>query len=367
MSIKIPIARVVIEEDEVQAVEKVLRSGGFRQGPITKEFEEAFARFCGAKHAVAVSSGTAALHLAYWSILEPGDEILVPAFTFAATATAAVACGARPVFVDVEPDTLLMDPQDAAAKVTPRTRAIAPVHLYGNACDANRLGDMAQKHGLKVVWDAAQAHGTRYRGEDVGCLPDMVCYSFYPTKNMTTGEGGMVTTNDPDLAHRLRLLRSHGMEGKYNHVILGLNYRLTDLAAAVGLLQLKKLEGRLTKRRANGAFLEKRLGKLAGIRLLATRSETVHSYHQFTVLLENEAKRDAFRNILGEHGVETAVHYPLPLHKQPIFREEHANQPMPVAEEAALRVCSLPVHPHLAEGDLERIAQAVEVAAGMIK
>jgi perosamine synthetase len=358
----IPMARVVLGEEEIEGVVRVLRSGALRQGQVCADFEEAFARKVGARHAVVCSSGTAALHLAYWAVLEPGDEVLVPAFTFAATATAAMVVGARPVFVDVDPDTLLMDPEDAAAKITPRSRALAPVHLYGNACPADELLALAREHNLRVVWDAAQAHGTRYRGKDVGALPDLVCYSFYPTKNMTTGEGGMITTDDPELDRRLRLLRSHGMEGKYHHVVLGLNYRMTDMAAALGLAQLQRLGAAVERRRTNAAFLTRRLRGLPGVQLLKVRPETGHSYHQFTVLLRDEEERDAFRAVMAEQGVETAVHYPSALHQQPIFRDTHGRERLPVAESAAARVCSLPVHPELEPVDLERIARAAQVA-----
>ncbi len=243
----------------------VLASGHLREGRVTADFEEEFARACGARYAVAVNSGTAALFLAYKALLKPGDEIIVPDFTFAATATMAVAAGLRPVFADVDAETFTLSPAAVVRCLTRRTRAIAPVHLYGCPADVAGLVSLARRHKLRVIWDAAQAHGARSKGLDVGSFPDAVCYSFYPSKNMTTGEGGMITTSDERLARKLRLLRSHGETGRYVHELLGYNFRLTDIAAAIGRVQLKKLKNALRLRRRNAQILTCGLKGLPGI------------------------------------------------------------------------------------------------------
>lgn len=358
----IPIAHVRFDSGEIDAAVAVLRSGNVRQGKVTRELEERFAAMVGARHAVAVSSGTAALHLAWLALLEPGDEVLVPAFTFIATASTVVFAGGRPIFCDVDPATATLDLEDAARRLTPRTRAIAPVHLYGGACDVDGIQRLAREHGLRIVWDAAQAHGTSVNGRDVGSFADMVCYSFYPTKNMTTGEGGMITTNDDALAERLRLLRSHGQERKYEHTLLGLNYRLTDVQAAIGLVQLDQLPGWLEQRRANARRLDALLAGLPGITTPTSLPGVEHSYHQYTIQIDAAAAgitRDDLQAALAARGIQSAVHYPRPLHRQPVFAPEHGATSLPVSERLAESVLSLPVHPALTEDDLERIGASV--------
>ncbi|MBZ5639831.1 MAG: aminotransferase class I/II-fold pyridoxal phosphate-dependent enzyme, partial [Acidobacteriia bacterium] len=212
---KIRIAQVRLDRGELRAVEQVLKSGNLRQGQVTEDFEKGFARAVGARFAVAVNSGTAALFLAYRLMLKPGDEVIVPDFTFAATASMATAAAATPVFADVDPKTFNLDAADVERRITRRTRAIVPVHLFGYPADIARLSALARRHRLRVIWDAAQAHGARFRGRDVGSFRDVACYSFYPSKNMTTGEGGMITISDPSLASEFRLRRSHGEESRY--------------------------------------------------------------------------------------------------------------------------------------------------------
>jgi perosamine synthetase len=259
---EIPIAQVDIHEEDIEAVVQVLRSGKLRQGARTAEFEGVFARRVGAKHAVAVSSGTAALHVAYLAVFQPGDEVIVPAFTFVATASMLSAIGAIPVFADVSSSTFTMCLSDAESKVTERTRGLAPVHLFGNSVDVKGFTKLARANGLKLVWDAAQALGTRFQGRDVGEFDDVVCYSFYPTKNITTGEGGMIVTNDDELARRLRLIRSQGAEDKYRHVTIGFNYRMTDFQSAMGIKQLGRLDEGLSLRRRNAGLLSEGLADI---------------------------------------------------------------------------------------------------------
>jgi perosamine synthetase len=354
--------RVELDAREFAAVRKVLESGRLRAGRVTREFENEFARAVGARYAVAVNSGTSALFLAYRALLEPGDEVIVPDFTFAATAAMAVAAGCKPVFADVDPETFTLSVREVERRLTRRTRAIAPVHLFGGPADVAALAGLGKRHGLRVVWDAAQAHGAEFRGRDVGSFPDVVCYSFYPTKNMTTGEGGMLSTSDAELARKLRLLSSHGEASRYSHILLGYNLRLTDIAAAIGRVQLRKLPRALRRRRANARVLTQGLAGLPAIKTPTTIPGANHAYSLYTMVLEPKAlgmNRDQFQRALLRHGIETAVHYPLPLHRQPIFRGCGSNREFPVSARLAESVVSLPVHPGLTLSDLNRIVRAV--------
>jgi perosamine synthetase len=329
---------------------------------LVAEFEARFAQAVGARFAVAVSSGTAALDLAYRALLEPGDEVIVPDFTFVATASMVVAAGAKPVFADVDPDTFTLDPADVERRITSRTRALAPVHLYGQPADIAPLARLARRHHLRIIWDAAQAHGARFQQRDVGSFADVVCYSFYPTKNMTTGEGGMLTTSDERLAKELRLLRSHGEEGRYLHVRLGFNLRMTDMAAALGLAQLAKLPAALERRRKNAAILTRGLAGIPGIKTPSVRAGCEHAFSLYTVQLNPKVlgmTRDEFQKAMADRGVETAVHYPRPLHRQPIFRRHGTDRDYPVSSRLAETVVSLPVHPGLSLRDVRRIVRVV--------
>lgn len=356
------VAAVEVTDAEIERVVAVLRSGNLRQGTVCLEFEDGFAASVGASHAVAVSSGTAALHLSWLALLAPGDEVLVPAFSFFATASSVLMAGGKPVFCDVDPRGGGIDVADAQMRVGPKTRAIAPVHLYGGVCDVDGVRQLAEEHGLTIVWDAAQAHGARFRGKDVGGLDDAACYSFYATKTMTTGEGGMITTNNDDLATRLRLLRSHGEAKRYVHTQLGYNYRLTDIQAAIGLGQLQRLAENIRARRHNAALLNKWLADLPGVSTPYERGSSEHAYHQYTIQVDPTVtgiSRDDLAQVLLESGIETAVHYPWPLHRQPVFSEAGSAKSLPVSERLAESVLSLPVHPKLSPKDLERIASTL--------
>jgi perosamine synthetase len=355
-------AQVRLAPNEIRAVQQVLRSGQLRAGRMVAEFEARFAQAVGARFAVAVSSGTAALDLAYRALLEPGDEVIVPDFTFVATASMVVAAGAKPVFADVDPDTFTLDPADVERRITSRTRALAPVHHYGQPADIAPLARLARRHHLRIVWDAAQAHGARFRQHDVGSFADVVCYSFYPTKNMTTGEGGMLTTSDERLAKELRLLRSHGEEERYLHVRLGFNLRMTDIAGALGLSQLAKLPAALGRRRKNAAILTQGLTGIPGIKTPHVREGCDHAFSLYTVQLDPKVlgmTRDDFQKGMADRGVETAVHYPRPLHRQPIFRRHGTDRDYPVSSRLAETVVSLPVHPGLSLRDLGHIVSVV--------
>jgi dTDP-4-amino-4,6-dideoxygalactose transaminase len=350
-----------------------LASGQLAQGEEVAAFEQRFAEMCGAREAVAVSSGTAALHLALLAHgVGPGDEVITTAFSFAATANVILLVGATPVFVDIEHDTYNIDPTLVEAAITPRTKAIMPVHLYGNPSDMARLEAIAAAHGLSIIEDAAQAHGASIDGRTIGGL-GTACFSFYATKNMTTGEGGMLTTNDPEVAEKARLFRNHGQQTRYYHIDLGYNYRMMNVQAAIGLVQLRKLEQFNEQRIANARFLSEHLKNV--IQTPVARPGYRHVYHQYTIRVLED--RDQWAAKLHERGVGTGVHYPLPIYQQPFYRDATSrfrislpgNAPdasdntsdlrLPETEAAAKQVLSLPVHPALSEQDLATIVKEV--------
>ena len=363
MSAEIPVAHVDIRPQDIEAVSRVLASGNLRQGKMVAQFEEALAMRVSAAHAVAVSSGTAALHLAYLALFQPGDEVIVPAFTFVATASMLLAAGAVPVFADIDPKTLTLSIEDTRSRITERTRGIAGVHLFGNACEMSGLLDMAREYDLKVVWDAAQALGTEYGGRDVGGYPDAVCYSFYPTKNITSGEGGMIVTDDPDLAKTLRLTRSQGAEGKYLHTVLGFNYRMTDFQAALGVCQLSRLDEYILRRRQNAVELSNALQDVDGLSIPVTTPGALHTYNQYAIRLSPRfPPRDEVAQMLQSAGIGTAVHYPRPLHHQPMFERDSGWPDMPESELLCEQILCLPVHPGVSEPYAGRVASALSRA-----
>jgi perosamine synthetase len=333
------------------------------QGKKTEEFERAFAEKVGSKYAIAVSSGTAALHIAYTATVPRGSAVIVPAFSHISTASMVCMAGSTPIFCDIDAKTFTLDLEDAKRRCTSEVRAIAGVHVFGNACDIEGITRFAQEHELKVIWDAAQAHGTLYDRRDVGSFDDIVCYSFYATKNMTTGEGGMITTNDPELAERCKLLRSHGQAQKYYHPRLGFNYRMTELEAAIGAEQLKRLDQLTQRRRENAGYLTRGLSSIEEIVVPHAAHNVDHSYHQYSVLLKLEAlccSRDDFVAALKDEAVGAGVHYPTPLHEQPAFNGLRAPVDLPVVEDTCKRILSLPVHPVLTSEDLDRVIKALE-------
>ncbi len=368
MPTDIPIAHVDIRPEDVEAVGRVLASGSLRQGKVVAEFEEAVAERVGAEHAVAVSSGTAALHLAYLALFEPGDEVIVPAFTFVATASMVMAAGARPILADIDPKTLTINVDHVRSLVTERTRGIAGVHLFGNACAIDELTNLAREAELTIVWDAAQALGTEYNGKDIGCLDRAVCYSFYPTKNITTGEGGMIVTPDGALAEKLCLLRSQGAERKYLHTVLGFNYRLTDFQAALGISQLARLNDYLAQRRRNASALSESLGRITWLACPTTLPGVRHSYNQYAIVLSEHVDhgvRDQVAERLRDAGVETAVHYPRPLHHQPFMAQERAD--LSVSQRVSERVLCLPIHPGIDDSAALRLAETAYETLSAIK
>lgn len=353
----IPAARPLIGDEEREAVDRVMRSGMLAQGPEVAAFEAEFAALVGGANCVAVNSGTSALHLALIALgVGHGDEVLVPSFTFAASANSIRLAGATPVFVDIDPATFCIDPRAAAAALTPRTRAVMPVHLYGHPADMGPIMALAEDHDLDVIEDAAQAHAAALNGTPVGAFGVTACFSFYPTKNMTSGEGGLVSTPREDITRMLRLLRNQGMEKRYENEVVGFNTRMTDLHAAIGRVQLTKLAGWTAQRQANAKFFD---DHLRGVVVPPVASGAVHVYHQYTIRVP-DLERDAFAAELMESGVSSGVYYPIPVHRLPSFAQ---TMDLPETERAADEVLSLPVHPALSDGDLSRIVEAVNKAA----
>ena len=356
----IPVAKPIIGEEEKQAVMAVLDSGQLAQGKVVEEFERAFADWVGVKHAIATSNGTTALHVALLAHgIGEGDEVITSPFTFIASANSILYTGARPVFVDIEPDTYNIDPTKIEAAITERTKAIRPVALYGNPADMRTIMEIAGRHGLAVIEDAAQAHGAKAYGQAVGSF-GTGCFSFYPTKNMTSGEGGMITTDDDDLADLARLLRAHGARERYRHEILAFNFRMTDIHAAIGLVQMGKIDGWNRQRKRNAARLTELLGD--AVITPVTRSWADHVYHQYTIRIQGG--RGNLPQCLVEQGIGTGVHYPIAVHQQPIYVERGFILSLPMAEQAAAEVLSLPVHPSLTIECVNTIASAVRTQTG---
>ena len=359
---KIPLVKPTFSQKDAEDITKILKSAYVRMGPYTKEFEERFAARVGAKYAYAVSNGTAALHCAYLSTLKPGDEVISPAFTFIATISTIVYSNAKPVLADVDPDTFLLDPEKVKEKITKKTKAIAPVHLFGNSCDMKALTDIAEDHKLTIINDCAQAHGTEYNGKDLGAWPNLSCYSFYPTKTMTTGEGGIVTTDDPELNRLGSLIRSHGDDGRYHHIMFGLNYRTTDIMSAIGLNQLAQLDDFVAKRRHVADVLLKGLKKVDGFTPQKITPKTKSSYSYFSVVLDSrkiKCSRDEFMKALMAENIDCGVHYPAALTEQPVVKELLKPKPCPVSEDLSRRIMSLPMHPYLSDLDLEKVLEGV--------
>lgn len=378
----IPISKPQIGDEEKRLVMQVLDSGMLVQGPRVAELEQRWAEACQTKHAIAISNGTAALHTALLAHgIGPGDEVITVAFTFIASVNSIIYCGARPVFADIDPITFNIDPDTIEALITPRTKAIMPVHLYGHPADMQRIMAIAQKYGLAVIEDSAQAIGASYGGKPAGSF-GTGCFSLYATKNVMSAEGGMITTNDDAIAKRCRLIRAHGMEKRYYHDMLGFNFRMSDLHAAIGLAQLSRLEAITQQRKANAEFMnaninnprlvlpsggnlkkienEKLEGEQSNSSFSTLNSKFSHAWHQYTVRVQNGLDRDAAVAKLTAVGIGTGVFYPVPAHQQKHIREMgFGDVTLPVTEQLAKEVFSLPVHPALSPNDLEEIVHEV--------
>ena len=350
----IPAAKPIVGDEERAAVDAVLASGMLAQGAEVAAFEREFSEvLLDGRAVVAVNSGTAGQHLGLLaSGVGPGDEVIVPSFTFAATANSVALTGATPVFADIEPNHFCLDPADVASKITERTVGIMPVHLYGHPADMTAFEAFAAQHGLALFEDAAQAHGASLGGRRVGTFGRFAMFSLYPTKNMTSGEGGMVSTDDAGVERMLRLLRNQGMEKQYENEVVGFNARMTNIHAAIGRVQLTKVLGWTESRRRHAAFLD---ANLEGVVTPPVAEGAEHVYHQYTIRVPED--RDGFATALREqYGIGSGVYYPIPNHRLPSFG---LTIDLPETERAAREVLSLPVHPSLSEGDLDRIATAV--------
>jgi len=371
----IPYARQEIDEDDIAAVVSVLRSDWLTTGPMVGEFERAFSSFVGAPFAVAVANGTAALHAAMHAAgIGPGDEVIVPTMTFAATANAVVFQGARPVFADVDPDTLLIDPVDAEAKISPRTKGLVAVDYAGQPCDYDVLRKIAESNNLHLIADAAHSLGAEYKGRRVGTLADLTTFSFHPVKHITTGEGGMVTTGRKELAEAMTRFRNHGIASDswsraekgtwfYEMVELGYNYRLTDMQCALGLSQLRKLPRWLWRRREIATRYDEAFTDLEGIRPLRVSPQVKHAYHLYVVQLDLQRlgtnRATVFRRLRAA-GIGVNVHY-IPVHLHPYYRERFGTGPglCPVAEAAYERILSLPMYASLSDPQVERVITGI--------
>jgi len=364
----IPVSRVELGPDEERLVLEVLRSGQLAQGPMVARLEELFATTVGVPHAIAVNSGTTALVATLQALgIGPGDEVVTSPFTFVATLNAVLECGADVRFADISLDDFQLDPEAAAAVVSDRTGVVLPVHLYGLPADLPAFAELAARHGAALVEDAAQAHGAEVQGRPAGAW-GIGCFSLYATKNITTGEGGMVTTADDDFADRLRVLRNQGMRARYQYEVPGHNYRLTDLQAAVGIPQLERLDDITKRRRQHAARLDEGLAGVPGLVTPVVRPGRTHVYHQYTVRVTDEARlsRDELAAALAERGVGSGVYYPRVVFDYDCYLHDprvHVDD-MPNAERAAREVLSLPVHPHLDDTDLDVVIGSVREALG---
>ncbi|PKQ17486.1 MAG: aminotransferase DegT [Actinobacteria bacterium HGW-Actinobacteria-8] len=350
-------AKPFIGAEERAAVDRVLASGMLAQGPEVAAFEQEFSAVVDGRECVAVNSGTSALHMAFVAAgIGAGDEVIVPSFSFAATANSVALAGATPVFADIEGDQFNLDPAAAEAAITPRTRAIMPVHLYGHPANMTAFTELAERHDLLLFEDAAQAHAASLNGTAVGAFGIAGSFSFYPTKNMMSAEGGMVSTGSAELARMVRLLRNQGMEKRYANEVVGFNTRMTDVHAAIGRVQLQRLAGWTEARQANAAFFD---ANLEGVVVPPVAPGAVHVYHQYTIRIVGQ-DRDAFVAALADRGVGSGVYYPTPIHRLPSFQQE---LDLPVTDRVATEVVSLPVYPSLTEAEREQIVDAVNAVA----
>jgi perosamine synthetase len=353
----IPAAKPIIGKEERRAVQRVMKSGMLAQGPEVASFESEFASVIGSTHCVAVNSGTSALHLAFLAAgVGSGDEIIVPSFSFAATANAVALTGATPVFADIEENYFNLDPMAAESLITQNTKGIMPVHLYGHPADMDAFQELCTKRNLLLFEDAAQSVGAAFNGMPVGRFGIANSFSFYPTKNMTSGEGGMITTDSDEVARNVKLLRNQGMEKRYENEIVGFNNRMTDLHAAIGREQLKKVKQWTMTRQSNAAFLS---SNIQGVVTPPTASNSIHVFHQYTIRIIGH-NRDKFSEELTKRGIGNGVYYPTPIHRLPSYNRTDL---LPITEKVARECLSLPVHPSLSKRDLHAIVDAVNATA----
>lgn len=354
----IKIALPIIGKEEIEAVRRVLKSGRIAQGPKVKEFEEKIANYIGVRYAIATSSGTTALHTALLALgIKQKDEVITTPFTFIATANSILYCNAKPVFSDINEKTFNIEPENVKEKITKRTKAIIPVHLFGHPAEMKRLIELAEENKLFLIEDAAQALGAKYKGKKVGCFGDCGIFSFYATKNITTGEGGMIVTDNKALAERCKKIRNHGERLRYISDILGFNYRMTEIAAAIGIVQLEKLEKFIRRRIKNANFLTKKLKMVRGIETPFVAKHVRHVFHQYTI---KAIKRDELKKFLLKKGIESKIYYPLPIYRQPCYKKLGYKERLPITEKIVKRVLSIPIHPALKKHELELIIKSIK-------
>ncbi|MEM3383428.1 MAG: DegT/DnrJ/EryC1/StrS family aminotransferase [Nitrososphaerales archaeon] len=369
MIVLIAINKPLIGEEEKEEVMKVLSSGkltdsSFDGSSTVREFEKNLAKFVGVKHAIAVNSGTSALLASLIALdISYGDEVLIPSFTFIATANIVLARGARPVFVDINLEDYTMDINDLERKITSRSKAIIPVHLYGHPSNMDGIIKLAKEHDLFVIEDAAQSLGSSYKDNKTGSIGNLGCFSFYSTKVITCGEGGAITTNDDDLYIKLKKIRNHGITAYYNPDVLGLNLRMPEMEAALINVQMKKIESFLEKRRKNAKILSEYLEGLKGINLPKEKKGCVHNWYLYTISLEKN--RDAILKILNDKGIGATVYYRIPIHKTELYKK-FGDYKLPKTVWASEHVMSLPVHPELTEQDISNVASSVRDAIKLI-
>jgi perosamine synthetase len=364
---RIPIAKPNFGKEEEDSVKEVLKSGILASGPRTRSFEKEFAEYIGVEHAVAVSNGTVALDVALKTLkIGPGDEVITSAFSFIASGNCILFQNAKPIFADIDPQTFNIDPSDVVEKITAKTKAVIPVHLFGQPAEMDALREIAEDNRITLVEDAAQAHGAEYKGRKAGSLGDVGCFSFYATKNMTVGEGGMITTNDPKLANNARLLINHGQSQKYHHDMLGYNYRITEFCAAIGSVQLRKLDGFNIKRIENAKLLSNKIRRFTNLTIPYVDKDVKHVFNQYVVRVEDSYSldRNELADLLTEHGVGVAVHYPVPIYRQPFYQMLGYEETVcPNTEEDCNRVLSLPVHPLVDRKDIKYIVDVLKEVA----
>jgi perosamine synthetase len=357
----IPIARPIIGEEEINAVTDVMMSGVIAEGTKVFDFEKAFSDFIDVSNAVAVNSGTSALQIALQAAgIGPGDEVVTSPFSFIATANSILYTGAKPIFADITPDTFNIEPDEIQNRITHRTKAILPVHLYGHPAEMKAIMDIAEDKNLIVIEDACQAHGAKYNGKNVGSF-GIGTFSFYPTKNMTTSEGGMITTQDNFIDEVARMIRSHGSKQRYLHEILGYNSRMTDISAAIGLVQLSRLDDFNRKRMDNARYLSAGLKNISGIEIPQVRNGCTHVFHQYTIRITDECryKRDNLVNLINANGIGTGIYYPIPIHKQPLYKKSGYREHLENSETASMQVISLPVHPSVSTEEMNHIITTI--------
>ncbi|CDQ18956.1 DegT/DnrJ/EryC1/StrS family aminotransferase [Halobacillus karajensis] len=348
----------ILKEEIMQEIERVIDSGKFIMGPDVKAFEEEVSEYLGVKHAIGVNSGTDALVISLLAAgIGEGDEVITTSFTFFATAEAISQVGATPVFVDIEEDTYNLNVSLIEEKITQKTKAIIPVHLYGQAADMDPIMDLASKYNLKVIEDVAQAFGSLYKERQVGTIGDAGCYSFFPTKNLGAyGDGGLITTNDDEIAEKAKMLRVHGAKKKYHNEILGFNSRLDSIQAAILRVKLRKIDEWNEGRRRVDSYYKKYLGDIDGIILPTERNFTKHVHHQYTTTI-TKGNRDELQNHLKEKGIGSMVYYPIPVHKLPLY---DLDIDLPNTNKLADMVLSLPIYPHMSEEDVKEVAEAIK-------